>query len=130
MSASAKSSVPELVTLREVILANDPMEYDRGLTVVQTQLIQRVQSLLLDLLLLEDPLSIDLFRYGQANSWIRIITGYSQIHLRTIATEPYHTSGVEAPVHVAWGVSGYQPVFVLVVTKLTDVLTFGGKIKS
>jgi hypothetical protein len=135
MSASAKSSVPVLVSmmisqhLREVTSANDPMEYDRGLTVVQAQLVQRVQSLLLDLLL-EDPLSIDhmLSRYGQANSWIRIVAGYSQIYLRTIATKPSGTSGVEAPVHVVWGVSCYQPVFVLVVsTKLTNVLTFGGK---
>jgi hypothetical protein len=34
-------------------------EYDWGLTVVQAQLIQRVQSLLLDLVLLEHPLSIN-----------------------------------------------------------------------
>jgi hypothetical protein len=92
------------------------MEYDRGLTVVQAQFIQRVQSLLLDLFLSRRPcIDYMLSRYGQANSRIRIIAGYSQIHLRTIATKSSGTSGVEAPVQVVWGVSCYQPVFVLVV---------------
>jgi hypothetical protein len=65
------------------------MEYDWGLTVLQAQLIQRVQSRLRDLLL-EDPLSINhmLSRYEKVNSWVRIITGYSQIHFKTIATKP------------------------------------------
>jgi hypothetical protein len=98
------------------------MEYDRGLTVVQAQLVQHVQSLLLNLLL-EDSLSIDhmLSRYGQANSWVRIITGYGQIHLRTIATKPSHAGGVEAPVHVVWSVSGYQPVLVYQAHQCTDL---------
>jgi hypothetical protein len=87
MSASAKSYVPVLVSMmisqhlrEEVTSAHDPMEYDRGLTVVQAQLVQRVQSLLLDLLL-EDSLSIDhmLSRYGQSSEFLDQDCGWVQL---------------------------------------------------